>query len=577
MSKFARIFVGFLFVFLMAQTIFGVTYTVTKIADTNDGACDADCSLREAVAAANGTTDNDIIDFSTLFSTAQTIVLSGSEIVIANNGSLTINGPGADKLTIDGNNTSRIMATGANVVFNLNNVKLTRGNGVGAVNSGRGGAFYNVGGTTVITNTIMTANSAANGGALNNAASTSPSVPANLTLINCVLSNNSSTSSGAAMQNFSTSTLNMISTTVSGNMTSSTGIAGAFQANGMVTITNSTFSGNTAAGTGGAIYYNGTGLTMNNTTFANNTSALGAGGFHKATTMLNANVRNTIMANNTGAAATPDVAGAISSQGNNLIGNVGTSTGWVASDLQNMNALLAPLGFYGGFSPTHALLSGSPALDAGQNCVTDLSCSAANPPVALTTDQRGATRPFNTTVDIGAFEANSSFIAILPNAEVNQPYNFTLASNFTGFTFLLSGGSLGGLTLTSNANTAFISGAPAQAGVFDATVQVTNGANIATINYRITVIGPAANVSVGGRVLSPQGYGVSRAIVAISNQSGVIQTATTNNFGVFNFTGIQTGQTYTINVLSKQYQFAPLNVPVNGEITDLMITAGSKN
>ncbi len=41
----------------------GVTFIVTKTADTNDGACDADCSLREAITAANATTAQDTIHF----------------------------------------------------------------------------------------------------------------------------------------------------------------------------------------------------------------------------------------------------------------------------------------------------------------------------------------------------------------------------------------------------------------------------------------------------------------------------------------------------------------------------------
>jgi CSLREA domain-containing protein len=40
------------------------TFTVNKIADTNDGACNADCSLREAITAANANLDGNIIAFS---------------------------------------------------------------------------------------------------------------------------------------------------------------------------------------------------------------------------------------------------------------------------------------------------------------------------------------------------------------------------------------------------------------------------------------------------------------------------------------------------------------------------------
>ena len=43
------------------------TFTVTKIADTNDGTCNADCSLREAILAANAVDTDDVIDFEPTF------------------------------------------------------------------------------------------------------------------------------------------------------------------------------------------------------------------------------------------------------------------------------------------------------------------------------------------------------------------------------------------------------------------------------------------------------------------------------------------------------------------------------
>ena len=404
MFKFARIFALILFVFSFYTAVSAANYTVTKTADTNDGICDADCSLREAVFAANASADNDTIAFSALFNSVQTITLSGSEIVVGSNGSLTINGPSALLLTISGNNASRILASSANAVVNLNDLRFTAGNGAGAVNTGRGGAVYNVGGTMTITNSIFHANSAANGGALNNAASSSPSVPANLTIINCVFTGNSSTSSGAAMQNFSTSTLHLINSTVAGNTSSGTGITGAFQANGTVTITNSTFSGNSTMGTGGGVYFNGTNMIMTNTTIVNNTSPLGGGGLHRTGTNPTMIIRNTIIAGNNGPASTPDVSGLMTSQGNNIIGNIGTSTGWIGSDLQNVNPMLGALANNGGLGQTHLPQAGSPAIDAGQNCVVNLSCSASNPPVAVSTDQRGISRPQNSTVDIGSVE-----------------------------------------------------------------------------------------------------------------------------------------------------------------------------
>jgi CSLREA domain-containing protein len=400
----------------MASAANGATYVVTKVADTNDGVCNEDCSLREAIAAANATPEDDIIVFSSLFDTPQTIVLSGSEMVIANNGSLTINGPGAHLLTLDGNQTSRILSSGADVIVSIDGIRFTRGNGAGALNTGRGGAIYNVGGTMVLSNSIITQNTAGNGGGLNNAATTNPSVPADLTIINCVISNNSTTSAGGAMQNFSTSTFRMYNSTVSGN-TSATGGGGAMQANGMVMIVNSTFFGNTSNGTtgGGAITSNGSLFNVTNSTFAGNTAATNGGGIHRGTTNVNGYIRNTIIAGNTG--PQPDVsnsAGGIQSQGNNIIGAVGTSTGWIKSDLLNTNPLLGPLSDNGGFGMTLLPLEGSPAIDAGQNCVVDSSCSSNNPPIDVSTDQRGVVRPANGIVDIGSVE-----VSVLAEASVS--------------------------------------------------------------------------------------------------------------------------------------------------------------
>ena len=90
------------FVLCMVTAAQAAVYTVTKTADTDDGVCDAaDCSLREAIATANSTADEDTIEFDpVLFASAQTINLSSDLHVLE--GKLTINGPGAKLLTIGG-------------------------------------------------------------------------------------------------------------------------------------------------------------------------------------------------------------------------------------------------------------------------------------------------------------------------------------------------------------------------------------------------------------------------------------------------------------------------------------------
>src|SRR5215218_10218392 len=79
------------------------TITVTKTADTNDGVCDADCSLREAMALANSTQnyDNAIFFEPSVFGTPQTITLTGGQLESTRVGTLLIQGPGANLLTID--------------------------------------------------------------------------------------------------------------------------------------------------------------------------------------------------------------------------------------------------------------------------------------------------------------------------------------------------------------------------------------------------------------------------------------------------------------------------------------------
>ena len=408
MNSFVKTFLGLCFVLCFANAVSAVTYTVTKIADTSDGACDADCSLREAITAAGASATDDTIEFSAaVFGTAQTIVLSGTDLIITNNGGLVINGTGTNLLTVSGNNVSRVFTNNTGAGTEIKNLRVTGGNGVSTVTAGRGGGIYNSGGRLTLINVAVTGNSAANGGGLNNAGT------ATLTLVNCTVSSNSATASGGGLQNFLGNTVNIIGSTFSGNTSNSTTVGGgAIQANGTMNIANSTFSGNTATGgAGGAIYYNGTVITLNNVTIANNTSTIGGGGFQKATTNPT-NLRNTIIAGNTGATDSPDISNAVNSFGNNLIGAVGNSSGWIASDILNQTASIAPLANNGGATQTHALLSTSPAINAGDNCVTNLTCAAGNSFVVLTNDQRDAGFPrlVGAAVDIGAFELGSTVV-----------------------------------------------------------------------------------------------------------------------------------------------------------------------
>ncbi len=81
-----------------------------------------------------------------------------------------------------------------------------------------------------------------------------------------------------------------------------------------------------------------------------------------------------------------------------------------------------------------------------------------------------------------------------------------------------------------------------------------------------------AEVSISGRVLTPSGLGLRNAIVNLTDSLGQRRMATTSSFGVYQFDGVATGQTYTLSIASKRYRFAPRVQDVSGQITDLDFT-----
>ncbi len=196
------------------------------------------------------------------------------------------------------------------------------------------------------------------------------------------------------------------------------GIAAASQFPNSIRLTNTTISGNNqgvAFQTGSHNITNCT-ITNNKESFFAFTGVAGVTVSGTATT----NIRNTIIANNFKgeSLATPsDVSGIFTSAGTNLIGSVGTSTGWIGSDLlNNTSANLGPLANNGGQTDTHSIPSTSSALNAGQNCVVNSTCGIFSVG-SITTDQRGQNRlvngfaPTALFVDIGAYEKQIPTVA----------------------------------------------------------------------------------------------------------------------------------------------------------------------
>ena len=112
-----------------------------------------------------------------------TITLTTGQLSISKN--LTITGPGADILTISGNNASRVFNIGSGVTVTISGLTIANGNDT------TGGGIRNLGTLTVNNCTVSSNDAVGNGGGIAN--------HSHLTAINCSLSANSAGASGGGV------------------------------------------------------------------------------------------------------------------------------------------------------------------------------------------------------------------------------------------------------------------------------------------------------------------------------------------------------------------------------------------
>lgn len=344
---------------LATSTQGGPTFIVNSNADTDDSFCDKagqgsfhkDCTLREAITAANGTGGFDSIHFDA----DRTITITAMDDLPTLTDDVTIDGE-THKVMIDGNTSHRIFQMDVFVVLYLNHLTLRNGNANTSLTYGySGGAIYNNGGSVDVRNSTFLNNSAPDYG-------------------------------------------------------------GAIFGDGDTFISNSTFTGNSANSLGGAVGGTGT-LSIKNSTFSANGSPAGAGVFSQGSLTL----LNTIIANSTG---TDCESSSITSEKNNLIENTGASACGLVNgtngDKIGVDPKLDALANNGGVTQTFALLSGSPAIDAGDN-----PTCAADPINNL--DQRGSTRPLDgdgnlsVVCDMGAYEKATVYTPTATPTRTNTP------------------------------------------------------------------------------------------------------------------------------------------------------------
>jgi CSLREA domain-containing protein len=401
-------------------------YVVTKPADTNDGTCDSDCSLREAIGASNADPGAVLIPAGTY-----KLTIAGAEEYLNATGSLDalhgmgIYGAGMQQTIIDANQLDRAFfldpapSSGSRTSFAIGDLTITNGSSTFSNTHVQGG-----GGLTLESNSdylgmervAVTSNHAAKtGGGL--------TIDSPATLRDCVVSNNTSDYAGGGGLNISTSDgryVEISGSTISGNSIADQagGAGGGISVYGTLYVSNSTISGNHAIGYGGGIYAYGSGgsLHMASSTVVLNSAQTnpyrqdaGAGVSMNGTAPNS--IINSIIAYNTAAdLIDPPDCGLfdntiILTSSYNLVGSSGGSspgacafdgTGDVTNASPGVSQTLAN---NGGPTQTHALLVGSPAIDAG-----DPAGCKDNVGALLTTDQRGFTRPDGAHCDVGAYE-----------------------------------------------------------------------------------------------------------------------------------------------------------------------------
>ena len=244
----------------------------------------------------------------------------------------------------------------------------------GNSNTNIGGGMYNYLSSHTVANCTFSGNSAQYGGGMGN-------YGCNPTVTNCTFFGNSAQYDGGGMYNHDSSPT-VTSCTFSGN---SADLGGGMdnQAYSSPTIRNCTFSGNTARSASGMENYSFSSPTISFCTFSGN-SAQDASAMMFNNVNSYPTVQNSIFWDDD---SNPEIAGNSSATIDTCI----VRGGYAGTNIITDDPLLGPLADNGGPTPTHALLPGSPAIDAAAGSTE-------------TTDQRGVARPQGPASDIGAYE-----------------------------------------------------------------------------------------------------------------------------------------------------------------------------
>jgi CSLREA domain-containing protein len=430
------------------QTVSAADLVVDTLTDEDDGDYSpGDRSLREAIDAASGSIGAETISFAASLTSGGPAVLLLTQGELLIDSPMTISGPGADQLALDasGNDPTPLVNNGdgsrvfsmfpglfpgfpePSDVVTIRGLTLTGGDVAGGVFPSGGGAIFNAG-TLVVSDSTISGNSAEFGGGISNYSL------AHLTVRDSTISGNTAARFGGGIYNQGATLLVSGSTISDNSVTSDQGEGGGIfsRFDGAVTVASSTISGNSANFSGGGVSFSFSSfplivrhstITLNSVNRPN--PALGGGIFLDpfspplelfdtivAGNFRGANIRDDILSDPVVQASYSLIGDATGAIVNNLGGSL------IGTPASPINPLLAPLADNGGPTKTHALLAGSPAINAGN----------PNPGSggAPQFDQRGAafSRLVNARMDIGAFESDA------------VSANFDVDDDVDGFDFL---------------------------------------------------------------------------------------------------------------------------------------------
>jgi hypothetical protein len=382
-----------------------------------------------------------------------------------------LNGDDGADFANNGENSIHVVtgATGAT----LDGVTISGGNAdINAPGMNAGGGMYNASSSPTLSNVTFSENSAvAVGAGIYNFTNSSP------TLTNVTFASNSA-GFGGGMYNFENSNPMLANVTFESN-TATTG-GGMYNNNSNPTLTNITFESNNAESGGGGMYnFTNSSPALTNVTFASNSAGFGGGGLFNDNS--SPTLTNVLFAKSSGGDCLNANGGTLATaSSHNLIEDSATAcelTNGVNGNIIGQDPLLGPLQNNGGPTLTHALLPGSPAIDAG----TNTGCPS--------TDQRGASRPQGAACDIGAVETDPTPLTVTVEQAATQPdpasagpivFTVTFSEPVVGFEAadVTLGGTAGATTATISGSgptyTVSLSGMTA-----DGTVTATLAANVA--------------------------------------------------------------------------------------------------